>query len=122
MYLPANVHSTHEQPRSYRPANRKPWWRSLWFKLTLGVVVAACIALTAASVYVSRHAGPILRERIIETLAARFHSPVELDSVEVSLVRGVEVRGHGLRVLYIAGPNLPDATQLAGSPTLKPMV
>jgi len=118
--LPANDHPIPEHPRS-RPA-RKPWWRRLWFKITVGVALAGCLVLAAATVYVSRHAGPILRKRIIETLSARFHSPVELDSVDVSLVRGVEVRGHGLRVLYLAGPTVPDATQLAGAPTLPPML
>jgi len=109
-----------QHPR--RPATRRLWWRSLWFELSIGVVAAGCIALVAASVYVSRHAGPILRERIVKTLAARFHSPVELDSVDVSLVRGVEVRGHGLRVLYLAGPTVPGAAQLAGASTLPPML
>jgi hypothetical protein len=95
MYLNENGQSS--------PQRQRRWWRSLWFELALGVVLTVCILLVAATVYVSRHAGPILRERIIETLSARFHSPVELDSVGVSLVRGVEVRGHGLRVLYLAG-------------------
>jgi len=106
------------------PAHPRPtlWWRRLWFKLALAAVGAGCIVLTAASVYLSRNAAPILRKRIVETLSARFHSPVELDSVDVSLVRGVEVRGHGLRVLYLAGPNVPDAAQLAGAATLPPML
>jgi len=121
MHLPANDHPIPEQPRPHRSV-RRPWWRRLWFEIALGVVVAGCIALAVGSVYVSRHAGPILRRRIEETLAARFHSPVELDSVDVSLMRGVEVRGHGLRVLYLAGPDVPDAAQLAGSPVLKPML
>jgi hypothetical protein len=121
MSLHENGNSSTEQPRR-TPHIGSRWWRSLWFRIVLGVVAAACIVLAAASVYASRHAGPILRERIVETLAARFHSPVELDSVDVSLVRGVEVRGHGLRILYLAGPTQPDTAQLAGSPVMKPML
>jgi hypothetical protein len=121
MHLPANDHPIPEQPRRRR-INRKPWWRRWWFEVAVGVAVAGCILLAAGGVYVSRRAGPILRKRIVETLSARFHSPVELDSVDVSLARGVEVHGHGLRVLYLAGPALPDASQLAGAPKLTPML
>jgi len=102
MYLQANGNSSTEQSR------HKPWWRKLWFKITASIVVAGSMVLAAATIYVSRNVGPILRKRIIETLSARFHAQVELDSVDVSLVRGVEVRGHGLRVFYLAGPNAPD--------------
>jgi len=115
MYLPVNDHPIPEHTRSRA---RKPWWRRLWFKIIAGVALTGCLVLAAATVYVSRHAGPILHKRIVETLSARFHSPVELDSVDVSLVRGVEVRGHGLRVLYLAGPNAPQP----GAPILRPML
>jgi hypothetical protein len=55
-----------------------------------------------------RQMQPILRRKVVETLSARFHSPVELDRLEVSLRKGVVVTGGGLRILYLAGPTKPD--------------
>ena len=51
---------------------------------------------------------PMLRRRVVETLSARFHSPVELDRFSLSMGRGVIVTGGGLRVRYLAGPTKPD--------------
>jgi len=44
------------------------------------------------------HAGPIVKGRVIETLRARFDSEVQLDSLQVGIVRGLEVSGSGLRI------------------------
>jgi hypothetical protein len=55
-----------------------------------------------------RQMEPMLRKKVVETLSARFHSPVELDRLEVSLRKGVIVTGGGLRILYLAGPTKPD--------------
>jgi AsmA-like C-terminal region len=52
---------------------------------------------------------PMLRQKLVETLSARFHSPVELDRLELTMRRGVLVKGGGLRILYLAGPTKPDA-------------
>jgi hypothetical protein len=43
-------------------------------------------------------AGPILKSRVIETLSTRFDSRVEMDGFQVSLVKGFEVSGDGLRI------------------------
>src|SRR5271165_7038736 len=48
---------------------------------------------------------PILRRRVIETLSARFNSKVELDTLHVSLLRGLEVSGAGLRIFAESDPN-----------------
>jgi len=120
--LQANDPTLDIHPRSHPPLDSKPWWRSLWFELAVGIVAAGCVAMVLGSIYISHHAGPILRKRIVNTLTARFHSPVELDSVDVSLASGVQVHGQGLRVLYIAEPNLTDAPQPDGSKTVKPML
>ncbi len=45
-----------------------------------------------------RRAAPILKGRVIETLSTRFNSKVELDGFDVSLVKGLEVSGSGLRI------------------------
>jgi hypothetical protein len=49
-----------------------------------------------------------MRRKVVETLSARFHSPVELDRLELSVSKGVIVTGGGLRILYLAGPAKPD--------------
>jgi hypothetical protein len=56
-----------------------------------------------------RQVQPMLKRKVVETLSARFHSPVELDRLELSMRRGVIVTGGGLRILYLAGPTKPDA-------------
>ena len=47
---------------------------------------------------VLRHASPILKGRVIETLSTRFDSRVELDTLNVSLIHGLVVSGEGLRI------------------------
>lgn len=59
-----------------------------------------------------RRAGPILKGRVVETLSARFKSRVELNSLDVSVLRGLEVSGEGLRIyppdgVVAAGANQP---------------
>jgi hypothetical protein len=60
--------------------------------------------LFAAILYARRHAEPIVRERIVQTLEDRLHANVELDQVHVSVVTGnVQVGGAGLRIVSISG-------------------
>ena len=54
------------------------------------------------------NAEPILRKRVVDTLSQRFNAPVELDSLHISLIKGIEVTGNGLRVPY-GGPAEPNA-------------
>ncbi len=54
------------------------------------------LAITV-EVVVSR-SGPILKGRIIETLRTRFRSRVDLDDLQVSVLRGLEIEGEGLRI------------------------
>jgi len=61
---------------------------SLVIVLALGVVAKVMI----------HRAGPILQGRITETLSTLFNSRVELDSLNVSVLRGLEVSGNGLRI------------------------
>ena len=89
---------------------RRPrWWRRRWL---LWVVSAFLMVAFVGALMVEwglRHVEPMLRRKVVETLSARFHSPVELDRLNVSLRRGVIVTGGGLRILYLAGPTKPDA-------------
>jgi len=68
-------------------------WTWIFASLLIAVVVLGVIG----EVMVHR-AAPILKGRVIETLSTRFKSRVELDGLEVSLVKGLEVSGGGLRI------------------------
>ena len=90
--------------------------RNRWLAAILVFVSVCGIALGIVLEYVAHHAGPLLRSSVIATLSTRFHSPVELDSLEISVVKGLQVHGRGLRVQYLAGPTRPDVLQRQGLP------
>lgn len=93
---------------------RKPrWWRRTWFKVVVVLAIVCVGALVFAAEYLIHHAEPILRARVIETLSAHFHAPVELDHLDITLIKGVEigatgveVEGSGLRIPYIGDTDL----------------
>jgi hypothetical protein len=68
--------------------------------------------------YVIHNAEPILRRRVVASLQARFNSPVELDALHISVFKGLQVTGEGLRILRIAGPEQPDAQPQGAPPML----
>jgi hypothetical protein len=71
---------------------RRVW---TWIFVSLLIVV---VALGVAGEIVVHRAAPILKGRVVETLSTRFNSRVELDGFDVSLVKGLEVSGSGLRI------------------------
>ena len=75
-----------------------------WTGFVLFLIAAA--VFTEFAIYF-RRAEPILRKRVIQTLAMRYDSRVELDTFTVSVWRGFEVIGGGLK-LY---PNHLDVQQ-----------
>ncbi len=82
------------------------WARSGIFAL---IVV---LALLVAGEVMLHFASPILKGRVVETLSTRFHSRVELDRLNVSVLRGLEASGDGLRIyppdgVVAAGANQP---------------
>src|ERR1700685_4052734 len=87
------------------PAKREPRKRWRWIFGTALLLAAIFGALGAILV---SHAEPILRERVIETLSARFHTKVQLDGFHVSLVRGLQVSGEGLRLFGVTDPNIHE--------------
>ncbi len=89
------------------PRNRSKR-RRVWKWITISTLIAAVVLFTIGEI-VLRHAGPILKGRIIETLSTRFDSRVELDNLDVSLGRGLEVSAEGLRIFP------PDAVVAAGA-------
>ena len=85
------------------------WWRKRWFMWTVGAFLVVAICGAVAVMWGLRQMEPMLRRKVVATLSERFHSPVELDRLSVSMRRGVIVTGGGLRILYLAGPTKPDA-------------
>jgi hypothetical protein len=73
-----------------------------------GIALLGIVAITAAGVLIYR-SEPILRERVIETLSTRFKSKVELDAFHVSLLKGLQVSGEGLRIFGDTDPNNHEA-------------
>ncbi|MDQ6707822.1 MAG: hypothetical protein M3Z85_17830 [Acidobacteriota bacterium] len=70
-----------------------------------GVGIALLILAVAGELMVNR-AGPILKGRVVETLSARFHARVDLRDLNVSVLRGLEASGSGLRI-FLPGANQP---------------
>jgi hypothetical protein len=84
---------------SQRSKKRWPW---KW----ISIIVVVCVAVGAIGVRsVIHRAQPILRGRVIDTLTARFKSRVDLASLNVSVMRGLEVSGTGLKIFGRTDPN-----------------
>lgn len=115
------VGQAREQSNAPQPPRRKRrWWQRAWFKVLVIVVVVGLGVLIFSAEYAIHHAEPILRARVIDTLSAHFHAPVELDHLDISFVKGValsatgvEVEGRGLRIPYLADPDQPHTDRNA---------
>jgi len=97
-----------------RPRRRIPRWLVWGF----GVMLVVLVAVGAAVAYVLHNAEPILRRRLIASLEERFRSPVELDELHISLLRGLQVTGNGLRILHFGG----KGDEVAGAGQAAPML
>ncbi len=86
--------------------SKKPRRIVRWLSVTALLAIAVLVAV--GEVLVQR-AGPILKGRVIETLGTRFNGRVELDTLDVSLVKGLAVTGEGLRIFA------PDDMVAAGA-------
>ena len=86
-------------------------WRGWAISLALLLILLGITGEVLAG-----RAGPILRQRLVEALSTRFHSQVELDSLDVSLLHGLEVSGRGLRIG--APPAATEATPQAVRPLI----
>lgn len=111
------VDETREQVTATEQRPRRRWWRRTWFRVLVVVVVVWMAAVIVVTEYVIHHAEPMLRARVVDTLSARFHAPVQLDELHISLIKGVQlaatgvkVEGSGLRIPYIGNGDqrLPD--------------
>ena len=100
MVLEQGVESKLDDGALQTRTSPRRWWQRRWFQGLAIVSVVLCAVLAGIAEYILHNAEPILRKRIIETLSARFGAPVELDRVEISLLKGIEVDGFGLRIPY----------------------
>ena len=78
--------------------------RLLWRSAGIAALISLAVALIGTR-YMIKHAGPILRTRVIQTLSNRFKSRVELSGFQVSVRNGVEVSGTGLEIYGSKDPN-----------------
>ena len=89
---------------------RERWWRRRWIAWMGAAFVVLVIAGGVTVKWAMRQMQPLMRKKVVETLSARFHSPVELDRLSLTMSKSVvAVTGGGLRILYLAGPTKPDA-------------
>lgn len=91
------------QDQAKEKRKHKGWRLAMWITLS-------AVAVLAVVAYVMlKRAEPILKGRVIETLSARFDSHVELDDLQVSILKGLAVSGKGLRIFA------PDDVVAAGA-------
>src|SRR5438132_1400170 len=76
----------------------------LWPWIT-GFLLLVCAAVVICVRIAVDRAEPILRTRVIETLRTRFKSRVELATLHVSVMNGLQVSGGGLQIYGGADPN-----------------
>jgi hypothetical protein len=79
------------------------------WRLVIWITLIALVVLVAVGEVMLKRAEPILKGRVIETLSARFNSHVELDDLQVSIIKGLAVTGKGLRIYA------PDDVVAAGA-------
>lgn len=70
--------------------------RILIWTCSLSVIVLIAIVITG-QIFLHR-ANPILKAKVIDSLSTRFDSRVELDTFQVSLIKGLQVSGSGLKL------------------------
>ena len=104
--------TAHTSLKSDPVRTRGRWRRLRWILFGLLILIAG---VTGGAAIAIRHAEPILRARVIETLSTHFGSNVELDGFHVSLLDGLQVSGNGLRIFGRSDPN-------SHQPGLQPIV
>jgi hypothetical protein len=93
-----------EHVEEQKRVKRRGVWGWLFVSLLLAVIVLAAVAEV-----VFHRAAPILKGRVIETLSTRFKSRVEMDGFAVSVLKGLEISGDGLKIYP------PDDVMAAGA-------
>jgi hypothetical protein len=78
--------------------------RHVW-RWIIGFLLLVCAAVVICVRIAVHRAEPILRTRVIETLRTRFKSRVELATLHVSVMNGLQVSGGGLQIYGASDPN-----------------
>jgi hypothetical protein len=99
-----NPEETRRSFSSGTPNNRRDVWT--WVGISLLIIVVAVVIVGKVMVH---RAGSRLQARITETLSTQFNSRVELGSLDVSVLRGLEVSGKRLTIYP------PDSEVAAGA-------
>ena len=77
--------------RRRRRIRRWMWWM-IWIALAGGIAFLVVLA------WVAHNAEPILKQRVIANLEQRFQTHVGLDELHISVFKGLQVTGNGLRI------------------------
>lgn len=99
------------QDRNHHEADKKAQ-----HKLVSVIVVVLLLILTASVVavqYAIHHAEPILRARVVQTLATRFDSVVRIGEFHVSVYKGLDVEGKNLTIQSKVYPSQSPQIALA---------
>src|SRR4051794_2313731 len=95
-------------PEVTQPISTATRRRGVWAWIGISSLIALTTFLIVVEVMIER-AGPILKGRVIETLSTQFNSRVELDNLNVSVLRGLDISGDRLRIFP------PNAVVAAGA-------
>jgi hypothetical protein len=71
--------------------------RSVWRWIGISLFIAVFMLAVVVQIMFDR-AGSIFKGRIVETLSTRFDSRVEMDKLDVSVMKGFEISGDGLKI------------------------
>ena len=83
----------------------------IWIAIALGVVFLIVLA------WVAHNAEPILKQRVVANLEQRFQTHVELDELHISVFKGLQVTGSGLRIDQPA-----EAQEQNATPSMAPLI
>ncbi len=83
------------------------------WKIVLALLACIAIVVVVATEYAIRHVEPILRARVVQTLATRFNSQVKLGEFHASVYRGLDVEGKDLSLRSNLDPSLPPQISVA---------
>jgi len=73
-------------------------WTHRWVKAAAVVAVAGALVLFIAVEVLANRAQPLLHDRVVAALSAKFHAPVSLDGPSISVLRGLQVEGSNLTI------------------------
>lgn len=80
---------------------QKPRFRAAVVGIATGSFVIILIVAVAVQSLATRIA-PVMKDRVVAALTDQLHRPVQLDALEISVIRGLRVQGSGLRILNVA--------------------